>query len=187
MGLEPIVDEILKKGKEEAERILKEAEREANEILEKAENDAAKLRREKEEAVRIEVEQLKKQEISSAHLQVKRAMLNARQSLLEEVQRNVAEQIREMPLEKNEKILRALIEKHAEPGSKIYSNEKDREIVEKLLKEISGCSYGGNIQCIGGVVIENSDGSVQYDYTYDTLLKDLSERSLKQISDILSG
>ncbi|HHI30150.1 V-type ATP synthase subunit E [Methanosarcinales archaeon ex4572_44] len=183
MGLEPIVDEILKKGKEQSDAILQEAEKEANEILEKAESDAAKLRAEKEEAVRMEVEQLKKQEVSSAHLQMKRALLNARQGLLEEVQNNVAERIASMPSEKNEKFLDALLKKHAEPGSKIYSNEKDRTIVEK----ISGSPYAGKIQCIGGVVIESSDGSVQYDYTYDTLLKDLSERSLKQISDILSG
>jgi len=183
MGLEPIIDDILKKGKEQSEAILQEAEKEANKILEMAESDAAKLRAEKEEAVRIEVEQLEKQEVSSAHLQVKRTMLNARQGLLEEVQKNVAERIASVSSKKNEKFLEALLKKHVELGSKIYSNEKDRRLVEK----ISGLQYAGRIQCIGGVVIESSDGSVQYDYTYDTLLKDISERSLKQISDILSG
>ena len=40
---------------------------------------------------------------------------------------------------------------------------------------------------IGGIVLENEDGTVRLDFTYDSILKNVYERSLKQISDILYG
>ncbi|RQD81652.1 V-type ATP synthase subunit E, partial [Methanosalsum natronophilum] len=43
------------------------------------------------------------------------------------------------------------------------------------------------IDCVGGVIIEDEDGKVRLDYTYESILKEVNERSLKEISDILFG
>ena len=64
-----------------------------------------------------------------------------------------------------------------------YSNEKDAKHVMKM----TDLTYMGEINCIGGLVIENDDGTVRMDYTYDRILEDVSEQSLKHISDILFG
>ncbi len=48
-------------------------------------------------------------------------------------------------------------------------------------------AYMGETDCIGGLVIENDDGSIRLDFTYDRILDDVSDQSLKQISEILFG
>jgi V/A-type H+-transporting ATPase subunit E len=88
-----------------------------------------------------------------------------------------------MPASKAEKLLSVLIEKYKADGVRIYSNKNSEAIVKKL----SSLSYAGNIDSIGGVVQENKDGTVRLDFTYDSILKNVYERSLKQISDILHG
>ncbi|RZB31051.1 MAG: V/A-type H+/Na+-transporting ATPase subunit E [Candidatus Argoarchaeum ethanivorans] len=183
MGLETVVAGIIEKGKEQTKVILQEADEEVTGILKKAKGEAEKEREELEDAVRAEAEQLKKQEISSAHLRVKREALNARQAMFEEVQKNVADRIGSISDEKNAKFLEALLKKHATAGSRIYSNKKDKTLVERISK----LEYAGSIDCLGGVVIESSDRTVQYDYTYDTILQDINEKSLKQVSGMLLG
>ena len=51
----------------------------------------------------------------------------------------------------------------------------------------SGYQYGGNIKCIGGIVVTSVDGSVNLDYTFDSILEDVWTSSMKPVSDILFG
>jgi V/A-type H+-transporting ATPase subunit E len=88
-----------------------------------------------------------------------------------------------MPASKNEKLLKVLIDEHQAEGVRIYSTKDSEPIVRKL----SSLSYTGNIDILGGIVLENEDRTVRLDFTYDSILKNVYERSLKQISDILNG
>jgi len=85
MGLEGIVQDIRAKGKAEADRISTETDQEVSRIIADARARAAEIKHAKEEAARKEIERLRQQELSSAHLEVKRAILNARKELLDEV------------------------------------------------------------------------------------------------------
>ncbi|MCX9009798.1 MAG: V-type ATP synthase subunit E [Candidatus Methanoperedens sp.] len=183
MGLDAIVQEIRAKGKAEADRISGETYQEVSKILADSESQAAKIKAAKQEAVRKEIERLRQQELSSAHLEVKRAMLNARKELLDEVYEKSKESIQKLPADKNQKLLGSLIKKNENSNTKIYSRAKDAPAVKKLTK----LGYAGEIDCLGGVIIENEDGTEYLDLRYDTILKNVSERSLKQVSDILFG
>jgi V/A-type H+/Na+-transporting ATPase subunit E len=133
--------------------------------------------------VEEDLQKLHQQVISSANLEVKRITLNKRKELLDNVYSQTVESIKSMPASKNEKLLKHIIDKYEASGDKIYSSKASEETVRKL----SSLTYAGNIDCIGGVVLENEDGTVRLDYTYDSILKNVYERSLKQISDILYG
>jgi len=85
--------------------------------------------------------------------------------------------------EKNQKLLGLIIKKNEKNNSKIYSGEKDKAAVRKLTK----LNYAGDINCLGGVIIENDNGTEYLDFRYETILKDVNERSLKQVYDILFG
>lgn len=183
MGLETIVQEIRAKGKAEADRISGETSQEVSKILADSESQAAKIKAAKQEAVKKEIERLRQQEMSSAHLEVKRAMLNARKELLDEVYEKSKESIQKLPADKNQKLLSMLIKKNENGNTRIYSRAKDAPVVKKLTK----LGYAGEIDCLGGVIIENEDGTEYLDLRYDTVLKNVSERSLKQVSDILFG
>ncbi|VVB89562.1 V-type ATP synthase subunit E [uncultured archaeon] len=183
MGLDAIVQEIKAKGKAEAERISGEAYKEASQIIAEAQSQAEKTKAARQEAARKEIERLRQQELSSANLEVKRANLNARKEVLDEVAEKAKELLLKLPAEKNRKLLQSIIEKNQDGNSKIYSNSKDKALVKKLTK----LEYAGEIDCTGGVVIENADGTEYLDFKYETILKNVSEQSLKQVFDILFG
>ncbi len=56
------------------------------------------------------------------------------------------------------------------------------ELLEDTLTEID---YAGNIDCIGGIVLENADRTVRLDHTFDTIMDEVSEQSMKIISETL--
>lgn len=183
MGLEAIVEEIKAKGREEADRISKETSLEVSKIIADARASADKIRAAKEQSVKKEIERLRQQELSSANLEVKKAILNARKEILDEVYETARDSVSKLPIEKSQKLLKSIIEKNEARNSKIFSRNKDKQVVKKLTK----LEYAGDIDCIGGVVIENKDGTEVLDFKYDTILKDVSEQSLKQVSEILFG
>ncbi len=183
MGLDSIVEEIKAKGKAEADRINKEAQQEVSKIITDAQSQAEKIKTARQEAIRKEVERLRQQELSSANLEVKRAVLNAQKELLDEAYENSKDAISKLQPEKNQKLLKLLIEKNENNNTKIYSGANDKPVVKKFTK----LDYAGEIDCIGGVIIENEDGTEYLDFRYDTILKNINEQSLKQVSDILFG
>jgi len=183
MGLEAIVKEIKARGKVEADKVSKEADKETSQIIADAQSQAEKITETKKEAVAADIQRLKRQELSSANLEVKRELLNARKEILDLAYEKAVDGVKGLPAEKNKELLKVIIEKNKTGNSRIYSRNEDKTTVKKLTK----LKYAGEIDCIGGVVIENEDGTEYLDFKYDTILKDVSERSLKQVSDILFG
>ena len=183
MGLDAIIEEIKAKGKTEADRISKETDDEVSKIIADARSQAEKIKAARQEAVRKEIERLRQQELSSANLEVKRAVLNARKEILDEVYEAAKGAVSELPPEKNVELLSSIIKKSENGNARVYSREKEKDAVRKLTR----LNYAGNVNCIGGVVIENENGTEYLDFRYDTILKNVSEQSLKQVSDILFG
>ncbi len=109
--------------------------------------------------------------------------MNAKKDILDSVNQSAKDDISSMPTEQNADLLKTILDKHGSSGTRVYSNERDA----KFVQEMTDLTYMGEIDCIGGLVIENNDGTVRMDYTYDRILEDVSEQSLKQISDILFG
>jgi V/A-type H+-transporting ATPase subunit E len=183
MGLETVVKDIMDAAQAEVSKLDSEADAEVSLILEEAKQNAKKIMGESLAKAEDDIKKIRQQEISSANLDVKRTLLNARKEILEKVYVQAVETISAFSPEKNEELLKSLIDNYGSNGTKIYSNMESEEIVKKL----SSLEYAGNIDCLGGVVIENEDGTIRLDYTYDVILKSVNERLLKQTSDILFG
>jgi len=183
MGLDIVLRDIQNGAQAEVSTIKAEADIKVSEILNEARDAQKKMLGDSLAQAEEDLKKLHQQVISSANLEVKRIRLNKRKELLDQVYNNIYESIKSMHASKAEKLLSVLIEKHKADGVRIYSNKNSEAIVKKL----SSLSYAGNIDCIGGIVLENEDGTVRLDFTYDSILKNVYERSLKQISDILHG
>jgi len=183
MGLETVLKDIVEASQAEVSKINSEADSEVSSILDEARDGAKRIVGERLAKVEDDVKYIRQQEISSANLEVKRTLLNARKEILDNVYVQAVEAISAFSLEKNEELLKALIDKYESEGAKIYSNKESAEIVKKL----SSLEYGGDIECLGGILIESEDGNVRLDYTYDVILKSVNERLLKQTSDIFFG
>ncbi|HWR25355.1 MAG TPA: V-type ATP synthase subunit E [Methanosarcina sp.] len=184
MGLDIVVKDIQNGAQSEVSRIKAEGDTKVSEILNEARDGQKKMLGDSLAQTEEDLKNLHQQVISSANLEVKRIRLNKRKDLLDQVYNKAYESIKSMPASNAEKLLSVLIDKHEADGVRIYSAKNS----EALVKKLSSLSYAGNIDdSIGGIVLENEDGTVRLDYTYDSILKNVYERSLKQISDILYG
>jgi V/A-type H+-transporting ATPase subunit E len=183
MGLEKVVADILEKGKEEVARIKAEAAAEVEPILKQAREEAAMIKAKKEAEIAKIVEKIRTRELASAKLEVKKIKLTSEKEALDQVYAHAMEKLRNLPKEKNERLLRALIEKGIrEVGNgRIYCSQKDAELV----KQMSSLELAGTINCIGGVLIESSDKTIKLDYTYETLLSSVWEKNVRQVANIL--
>ncbi|ADE36945.1 V-type ATP synthase subunit E [Methanohalophilus mahii] len=183
MGLETVIKDVMDVAQATVSEINAEADAEASRIIEDAKQSAKEIKGKRLAKAEDEIQRMQRQELSSANLEVKRTMLNARKEVLEKAYNRAFDEIAGLSADKQESLLKNIIESHESKGSRIYSNKESEDIVKKL----SSLEYAGNIDCIGGVVIENEDGSIRLDYTYEGILDSVYEQNLKQISDILFG
>lgn len=183
MGLENVVNDILEQAKTEVAAIEAEAQDEAAAITDKAKNEAEKILADSKTEVEANIQRRLKQETSSAQLESKRAALNAKKDVLDSVYQSAREAISSLPPDKNASMLKAILDEHGSEGARVYSNARDA----KLVRELTDLTFMGEIDCIGGLIIENEDGSIRLDYTFDRILDDVSEQTLKPVSDILFG
>ena len=181
MGLEVVVKAVLVKGEEEANRIKQEGIDEANAIKTEAENTARKVLTEKREHTAEQIDNKKRMEVSSTNLEVKREILNVQKEILDETYEDAKRDLLALPESERETIIKGLLYAQTE-FQRVYSNKQDEPIVRKITQ----LEYGGNINCVGGIMLENADGTVTRDLTFDSLLESVREKSLKQVSEILN-
>ncbi len=189
MGLENVVSDILKSAKAEVSAIEADRDGEVSSIVEEAKRTGERITGEKVASAEEEATRIRKQEISGANLEVRRMMLNTRKEILDETQKQTAERLHELD---TESLLRSLVRARSGDTTRIYSSRPDQPVVEGLCDELleaklTKLEYVSNIDCIGGIVLETEDGAVRLDYTFDTIMGEVGERSMKQISGILFG
>jgi len=184
MGLDRVVKDISDKAEAEGREILARAQSEAAAIKKDAEGEAKRIH--EAEMVRADnsIAKLRQRELSSAKLDIKKSKLNAEKDVLEDVRAELVKRISAMPKAKKVDILNKLINlaRKDVPAGKIFTNAGDAELVKG-----SGYEYGGNIKCAGGVVVTSADGSVNLDYTFESIMDDVWNSSMKDVSDILFG
>ncbi len=182
MGLDRVVKDISDKAEAESKDVIAKARAEADLIKKDAEAEAKKAY--EAEMVRADqtISKMRQRELSSAKLDVKKSRLNAEKDVLADVHASYVKQLSALPREKKVDIIQKLIKlaKKDIPAGKIYTNAADADLVKN-----SGYSPGGNIDCLGGILVTSEDGSINLDYTFDSILEDVWASPMKQISDIL--
>lgn len=183
MTLEKVVQEILDRGKKECDAIMDGARNEAEEILRSAKEKAAQGKSEKEAEAAKTADRMRKQEIPSAEIEAKKIKLNAEKEVLDGVYAEVMRRLSALPKDRNETLLRALVSKAVKEygNGTFYSNARDAEIVKGQVR------FGGVINCTGGIIVENEDKTVRLDYTYEAVLGEVWNVSLRKVYDILFG
>ena len=186
MALESVINEIYEKGRQEVQRIRDEAEKEAEKIIAEAKAKAEEIISKAKEEAEKEAEGLRRQEISSVKLGMKREMLNKQKEILDAVFEALKQRIQEMDIETRKKIIESLLKNYAQSGMVVYSNKNDEDLVKSIIQELKlDVKYGGNIECLGGVVLESEDGEVRLNLTFDELLNRLYEQKMGDVAKIL--
>jgi len=181
MSLETVVEDIRKRGKAEVGKLKKEGKTEAETILKQANSKREKIIEDAMKGAKKATDRLRTQELARAELENKRARLVIEKELLDLAYQKAREKIKTLPKDKDDSVMRALITKHSSDGAVIHTDAKHGTFVR------SSCSlrFGDPIECLGGIVLESADGSVRFDYTYDTILEAAADACLKDIARIL--
>lgn len=188
MPLDNVLQEITKKGEEEVKKIEIETKKEVEKILAEAKAEAELILRKAREEAEKQGEALRKQEISSLNLELKRMMLAKQKEITEEVFKKLRQKIGSMDQKTKEEVLKFLIEKNAKNGMLIYVRKEDEGIVKEIIKNLKlNLKIAGNISGLGGIVLEEPSGEVRINLTFDELLSQLYEKKLAEVAKVLFG
>jgi V/A-type H+/Na+-transporting ATPase subunit E len=181
MGLEEVRKEILSSAKAKAKGILKEGEQEVEGINSSIEmrlkDRQAQLKQDMERSIR-DFEERASAETASL---VRKRRLSLEKEMIEESFSKAYSQLTKMDLKKREKLTLALFEKASKDFkfARLYCAKEDLKLLKKhnpIETDISG-----------GIVLENEDGSVRLDLSFESLLESIKEDSMPSISKTLFG
>lgn len=178
MGLDKVIENIQNEGKEKVTSILQDAEKQATLILETKRKMIDEVALKKKQELEKQINLLKTQEESSIEIEVKKIRLNAEKDILLQTYQ---ECLKTLPTLTHEIIISSLLKKvHAElpEAGFIYSNKRDEKIVRSQTK----IPYGGTIDTLGGIIVENKEKNLKLDYRYETIAELVWDQSLKEIA-----
>ena len=181
MGLEEVKEEIIRHAKEQETALVAEARKEASKITKEAEKKIEEIKEKSEAEIKKMTDILKRQELASAELENKKMLLEAKKQIIEDVFIEAKKKLENLDDKKREAHMKKLLEKTKNDiqVEYVYSNKKD----SKFLKGVTT----GNINIIGGLIAENKEKTVRVDYSFETLLQNIKESELQNISKILFG
>jgi V/A-type H+-transporting ATPase subunit E len=192
MSLETVVEDIRDEARARAEEIRQEGESRAEEIVAEAEAEAERIREEREREVERSIEQEREQTLSSAKLEAKQKRLEARRDVLEDVRDRVEAELADLSGDRREELTRALVDDAAEEFDadddvEVYGAAGDEALLTSVLSDdgYENFSYAGEVDCLGGVVVESGRSRVRVNNTFDSVLEEVWEDNLKAVSSRL--
>jgi len=192
--IEVMIQEIRRRGEEEAGRIIEEAKAKAEKIIEEAKR---KVDVYVENMAKPEIITMRRRILGSASLEGHRKVLMAKEKVINAVIEMASERLRrivegEDPEVDYREVLHRLVleavKAVGEPEVYVYANESDSKYIRRHLKAISKMvseklGYKVKIRlakhpidCIGGVVVSNLDGTKTYYNTLDGKLNDVIKK-----------
>ena len=180
-----MVGEILRRGEEKRKEIISLGEKDRDEQVHQAEKKVVEDRLKAEKRTEAAIAQMEQQELSSAELESKKALLAAQRQVMEDLKEQVLGELENYSLEKRRRLYSKLvpIAKKELGECLVYTNKADKAMVQLP----SGMTHAGTIDCRGGLVFESKDGSFRLDYRFESILDDLWSEKMREIYNKLFG
>src|SRR5256712_12226993 len=168
MGLETVIEDVLSRGRSEAEEIRRATMAERERILEDARAEGAKLLAQREQDGKRAAERARVQALARAERESKKVSLPAQKEPLDQVYATVLEKLAR--LAESEGLVRSLLQAHEGEwrNGRVSCNARDAGAVRSIV----GKNFGGTIECVGGVVIDSGDGTRRIDLRVETIPAD---------------
>jgi len=183
MTLDNVIDEIISKAESDAKALKDEGMREAKEILKKAKDNTLEVEKTASGDAKKMAEAMERKELASAKLVCKRIELDAKKEVIDEVFDSLKEKISKVDERTKKRIYEKILKNTATEMDVKYAyvNPKDRSLVKSISKGIEI----KDADIIGGMIFENEVQNVRIDCTFDSVLEDVKEECLKDVSKIL--
>ncbi len=181
MALDKVKATILDKAEQKAEQIIEEAEQEADDIVSEAKQKAERLRDEAKAEAKAEAEALRRQELASARMKAQQITMEAKQELIHDAFGQLRDRISEMDSDDREDLFASIIEtvgNEIEIGTVYTSGDMVDAVSDMVDADVKETD-------IEGLIIEDSDGSVRYDYSFDSVLENVRTQYRKETAQEL--
>ncbi|HKL30857.1 MAG TPA: V-type ATP synthase subunit E [Natrialbaceae archaeon] len=190
MSLETVVEDIRDEARARAEEIRAEADERAEEVVREAEADRDEILEDAEREVEQQIEQEREQKLSSAKLEAKQERLEARRDVLQEVRERVEDRLADFEDDRREELTRELLDAamaEFDPDAtiEVYGRSDDEDLLRSIVEDYDRAEYAGEYDCLGGVVVEGADSRLRVNNTFDSIIEEVWEDSLKDVSDRL--
>ena len=181
MGLETVIEEVLGRGRVEAEEIRKAAGGDRDRLLAEERLEGERFMSARVRDATIKAERTRIQDLARAELESKKIILAAQKEVLDEVYSRSLQALSSLP-DRNE-IVRALLNANAANwrAGKVYASPGDADNV----RAVAGPNFAGTIDSLGGVVIESGDGTRRNDLRFEALFSDVWRDSVREVAEIL--
>ncbi len=198
MALEDILRKIEEDARREADKILSEARARAEEILQGAEREAEQTRQNLLEEARREAQTHKSRLISMAQLDMRKEILQEKQSLIDQVFQRALERLVGMEDEEYRELIREMLKQLVEHGDEeIILCERDKSrisqgFMQALNKELESEGKLGKLTIAeetgdfsGGFILRR--GKIELNNSFDALLQAAKGEMKTELSQILFG
>ena len=194
MKTDKIRKAVLNKARDDADKITSDAGLRAGEMIEEA-KDRRRQRFEKEKEMIIDEARREASKIlAQASLKARQEILKQKNAVINEIIAKVKNKLKQAAPDK--KSLLHLIKEaidafETEDTVRIFVSHKDAGDVSKIIEENSSLSEKitevREIDCLGGILAEKTNGMVSIDNTFDTRLEMLMAKILPEIGRKLFG
>jgi V/A-type H+-transporting ATPase subunit E len=183
MALDKVVEGISESAKKDASHLLASAEKEKSSILQLANENIANKRKEREKQLEESVRRLRQQEISSAELDAKRIVLNAKKEVLDKAFQETLAELSRLSDADKARLYGTILSKgtKAIPQPKIHCPKGETKFITPGLGAVQ------EMDMEQGLILESKDGMVLLDYRFKNILDGVWEKELKNTSNILFG
>ncbi len=180
MALEDVISEILAQAENERRKILEEGKMEAEAIVNNAKKEAKERYGLFKKGTERMVNEITRKQISTTNLKVNKMILESRKEIVDKLFAKLIEKINKTNLKEREKLIENLMQKASKEvdAAFVYSNHKDKQLVLNS-KDIK---FGGLIDSIGGIIVENDDRDMRINYTFEIFLEKIKELYLNEVT-----
>jgi len=177
MGLEEVQDEILRKADQESKQIIADGKAEEAKILGKSKDQIKAYKQQRELETTKNMQNIEKLGITETELDIQKNRFQAKKELIDSVYEAAAQRLARS--KKRKAYLQKLFTKAKSElkVARIYCNKSDAGAFKGVKIE--------NKQMLGGFIAENANGTISVDYTFETLISDLKEKTLSQVAQLL--
>ena len=180
MGLEKVKGRVKKETERKVREKVKAAKAEESKIVSSARKKADEEARLFRQNLGEELDQIKKRESASVNLEINKVNLDFRKRFMDQVFESVKEKLKKISDDHRTDHVRSLLKKadHEIKIAVVHCNKKDKKHVGKEYKAESA-------EILGGLIAESKNGELRVDYSYETLIEDLKETLIPEISKML--
>ncbi|MBM2819896.1 MAG: V-type proton ATPase subunit [Nitrosarchaeum sp.] len=191
-ALEHTIDKILTQTEKSILSNIQSALSESQKILD---NNTPKLEQEYEKVIsdgKKEADKIEKQIIGSSDLEARNKQLLALEEAIDKVFTKAIDQISNMARNMARSgdysnLIKTLLDESTEIlGTTkviIYTNSKDRNVVQAVLSKYPGAEISSEtIDCLGGITVKSKEGAMKFDNTLDARIQRLKPLIRKEIA-----